>query len=112
MEKEKSEIAREQGKKEEEKRVSQQYRAFLEDQMIKEAEDTKDVDAHRKKESEKIWIKRDNDKKAQDDARAALMHEVDIGRREQALERAGRARAPRRTECQGIPIPTVVGSPC
>jgi len=51
--------------------------------MIKEAEDTKDVDEYRKKESEKIWIKRDNDKKAEDDARAKLMHEVDLGRREQ-----------------------------
>ena len=83
MEVEKADIAREQGKKEEEKRVSQQYRAFLEVQMIKEAEDTKDIDEHRKRESEKIWIKRDNDKKAQDDARATLMREVDLGRREQ-----------------------------
>jgi len=83
MEVEKADIAREQGKREEEKRVSQQYRAFLEAQMIKEAEDTKDIDEHRKRESEKIWIKRDNDKKAQDDARATLMREVDLGRKEQ-----------------------------
>ncbi|GMH59484.1 hypothetical protein TL16_g02837 [Triparma laevis f. inornata] len=83
MEKETSEIAAEMGKKEQEKLQSQKYRKFLEEQMIKEAEDTKDVDEHRKKESEKIWIKRDMDKKAQDDARAHLMNEVDLGRREQ-----------------------------
>mmetsp|Transcript_16652 Transcript_16652/g.31133 ORF Transcript_16652/g.31133 Transcript_16652/m.31133 type:complete len:479 (-) Transcript_16652:31-1467(-) len=83
MEKEQSEIRAELGKKEAEKQESQKYRKFLEEQMIKEAEDTKDIDEHRKKESEKIWIKRDMDKKAQDDARAHLMNEVDLGRREQ-----------------------------
>ena len=83
LEKEKAEIHGEWMKKENEKHQAQKYRKFLEEQMIKEAEDTRDVDEYRRKESEKIWIKRDNDKKAEDDARAKLMHEVDLGRKEQ-----------------------------
>lgn len=83
MEKERREIHGEWMKKQGEKEMAQKYRAFLEEQMVKEAEDTKDVDEYRRLESEKIWIKRDNDKKAQDDARSRLMHEVDIGRKEQ-----------------------------
>eukprot|EP00520_Triparma_pacifica_P007033 CAMPEP_0118653246 /NCGR_PEP_ID=MMETSP0785-20121206/11733_1 /TAXON_ID=91992 /ORGANISM="Bolidomonas pacifica, Strain CCMP 1866" /LENGTH=473 /DNA_ID=CAMNT_0006545785 /DNA_START=265 /DNA_END=1684 /DNA_ORIENTATION=+ len=83
IEKKKAEIHKEWMKKQNEKEQAQKYRKFLEEQMIKEAEDTKDVDEYRRKESEKIWIKRDNDKKAEDDARAKLMHEVDLGRKEQ-----------------------------
>ena len=83
LEKEQASIGEERQKKEREKSQALQYRKFLEEQMIKEAEDTKDVDEYRRKESEKIWIKRDNDKKAEDEARAKLMREVHAGRQEQ-----------------------------
>ena len=83
MEKEQSEIGRELAKKQGEKEQAQVYRKFLEAQMIKEAADTKDVDAYRETESNKIWLKRDAQQKAQDDARSQLMHEVDLGRKEQ-----------------------------
>ena len=69
LEKETQEIAGEQAKKDNEKAQAQQFKKFLEAQMIREAEDTKDVDAYRETESNKIWLKRDAQQKAQDDAR-------------------------------------------
>ena len=83
MEKEQSEVAGEKYKKEMEKDQAQKYRAFLEQQMIKEAVDNSGIEEYRRIESEKIWVKRDNDKKAEDDARAQLLKEVKEGREEQ-----------------------------
>jgi len=83
MEKESNEIAGERYKKDHEKEQAQKYRAFLEQQMIKEAVDNSGIEEYRRIESEKIWIKRDNDKKAEDDARAQLLSDVKAGREEQ-----------------------------
>ena len=83
LEKEQSEIGAEKAKKQGEKEQAQKYRAFLEEQMIKEACDNTGIEEYRRVESEKIWVKRDNDKKAQDDARSHLMKEVKEGRVEQ-----------------------------
>jgi hypothetical protein len=83
MEKERLEIKGEWEKKQGERQQSAQYKAFLEEQMHKELEDTREVDEYRRVESDKIWVKRDAAKQDEDDARTMLMHEVDIGRREQ-----------------------------
>jgi hypothetical protein len=83
LEKEGVEVAGEKAKKEAEIDMARKYRKFLDEQMIREAEDTGVLDGIRAAEAEKIWIKRDNNLKAQTDARDHLMNEVDKGRKEQ-----------------------------
>eukprot|EP01038_Epipyxis_sp_PR26KG_P009722 gene9722-13082_t len=63
------------------------YRKYLEEQMIKEAEDTAFVDEIRKREEEKVWKARDDALKAREDARNYLMQTVDQGRQEQIKAR-------------------------
>ena len=51
--------------------------------MVKEAEDNTGVEALRKEQEDKVWKKREEELRRQDDARAFLMSEVDAGRKEQ-----------------------------
>lgn len=65
------------------RRAAIQYRKYLEEQMIKEAEDTAFMDEVCKREEERVWKMRDDALQARDDARRALMQQVDEGRQEQ-----------------------------
>ena len=83
LRKEREQIEAEEFKKNADRQAALQYRKYLEEQMIKEAEDTAFVDEIRRREEEKVWKARDDALKARDDARAHLMHLVDEGRQEQ-----------------------------
>jgi hypothetical protein len=73
----------EEAKKLANRQAALKYKKFLEEQMIKEAEDTAFVDEVRRKEEEKVWKARDDALKARDDARKYLLQMVDEGRKEQ-----------------------------
>jgi hypothetical protein len=75
--------AAEEAKRNADRHAAMKYRRYLEEQMIKEAEDTAFVDEIRKREEEKVWKARDDALQARDDARQQLMREVDAGRQEQ-----------------------------
>ena len=62
---------------------AQKYRKYLEEQMVKEAEDTAFVDEINKREEEKVWKARDDALQARQDARDYLMKLVDEGRQVQ-----------------------------
>ena len=83
LRKEREQIEAEELKKNANRHAAMQYRKYLEEQMIKEAEDTAFVDEIRRQEEEKVWKARDDALKAREDARAHLMQLVDEGRQEQ-----------------------------
>lgn len=83
LRKEREQIEAEEAKRNANRQAALQYRAYLEEQMIKEAEDTAFVDEIRRREEEKVWKARDDALQARDDARAYLMKMVDEGRQEQ-----------------------------
>jgi hypothetical protein len=87
LRKESDQIAREEAKKHANREASLKYKKFLEEQMVKEAEDTAFLDEVRKREEEKVWKARDDALKARDDARNYLMQMVDEGRQEQIRHR-------------------------
>lgn len=73
----------EEAKRNANREAARKYKKYLEEQMIKEAEDTAFVDEVRKREEERVWKARDDALKAREDARAYLMQMVDDGRQEQ-----------------------------
>lgn len=75
--------AAEEAKRNADRNAAIKYRRYLEEQMVKEAEDTAFVDEIRKREEEKVWKARDDALQAREDARNQLMHMVDEGRQEQ-----------------------------
>lgn len=83
LRKESEQIAAEEAKKNANRAAAMKYRAYLEEQMIKEAEDTAFVDEIRRREEEKVWKARDDALQAREDARNYLMKMVDEGRQEQ-----------------------------
>lgn len=83
MRKEREQIAAEEAKKNAARNASLQFRKYLEEQMIKEAEDTAFVDEINKREEAKVWKARDDALQAREDARNHLMKLVDEGRQEQ-----------------------------
>ncbi len=83
LRKEAEAIAEEEAKRNANRQASLQFRKYLEEQMIKEAEDTAFVDEIRRQEEEKVWKARDEALQAREDARAQLMAMVDVGRQEQ-----------------------------
>jgi hypothetical protein len=66
------------------------YRKYLEEQMIKEKEDTAFMDEVCRREEERVWKARDDALQARQDARDMLMQLVDEGRQEQIRARAER----------------------
>jgi len=79
---------REQIEEEERKRqagadAAKQYRKYLEEMMVKEAEDTGFVDEINRREAEKVFKARDDALQAREDARNYLMKLVKEGRQEQ-----------------------------
>jgi hypothetical protein len=87
LRKESEQIATEEAKKHANREAALKYKKFLEEQMVKEAEDTAFLDEVRKREEEKVWKARDDALKARDDARNYLMQMVDEGRQEQIHHR-------------------------
>jgi hypothetical protein len=77
----------EEAKRNANRQASMQYRKYLEEQMVKAAEDTAFVDDVRKREEEKVWKLRDDALQARQDARDYLMREVDQGRQQQISEK-------------------------
>lgn len=75
--------AAEEAKRNADRLAAMKYRRYLEEQMVKEAEDTAFVDEIRKREEEKVWKARDDALQAREDARNNLMRMVDEGRQEQ-----------------------------
>ena len=80
---EREQIAAEDAKKEGQKQAALQYRKYLEELMVKEAEDNTELDAVRAAEEIKIWKARDKVLQDREDARKYLMQQVDQGRQEQ-----------------------------
>ena len=68
--------------------AAKQYRKYLEEMMVKEAEDNGFVDEINKQEAEKIWKARDDALQARQDARDYLMKLVHEGREEQIAYKA------------------------
>lgn len=83
LRKEREAIAEEEAKRQGQKEAAQLYRKYLEEMMIKDAEDNSGLDEVRKAEENKIWKARDDVLKAREDARKYLMKLVDEGRQEQ-----------------------------
>ncbi len=83
LRKEQEANAAEEAKRNANRHAAMQYRKYLEEQMVKEAEDTAFVDEVRKREEEKVWKLRDDALQARQDARDFLMRQVDEGRQEQ-----------------------------
>jgi hypothetical protein len=83
LRKEQEANAAEEAKRVANRQAAMQYRKYLEEQMIKEAEDTAMVDEIRRREEEKVWKARDDALQAREDARHYLMKLVDEGRQEQ-----------------------------
>lgn len=83
LRKEREAIEAEERKRMENRQAALQYRTYLQEQMVKEAEDTAFIDAIRRQEEEKVWKARDDALRARDEARQRLMVMVDEGRQEQ-----------------------------
>mmetsp|Transcript_15101 Transcript_15101/g.25173 ORF Transcript_15101/g.25173 Transcript_15101/m.25173 type:complete len:481 (-) Transcript_15101:324-1766(-) len=83
LRKEREAEAAEEAKRNAAKDGAVRFRRYLEEQMVKEAEDTAFVDEIRKREEERVWKARDDALQAREDARAHLMKMVDEGRQEQ-----------------------------
>lgn len=91
LSKERAQLAEEQGKRDQEKEITRKYQAFLQEQMAREAENEGVLEELRRKDEERVWLKRDAELKAQDDARAFLLQQVKAGRAQQMREGAERA---------------------
>lgn len=76
-------IAEEEGQKAAWAAAARQQRKYLEELMVKEAEDNSFVDEINKREAEKVWKARDDALQAREDARTYLMNLVRAGREEQ-----------------------------
>lgn len=87
IKREKLQIQKEDEKSQENKGAAQEYMNFLEEQMVKENEDTRAIDRIRDEKSAGIWSAREAEKKAKDDARSKLMADVEYSRKEQILEK-------------------------
>jgi hypothetical protein len=83
LRKEREAIALEEEKRNADRKAALQYRKYLDEQMVKEAEDSAFIDEVRKREEEKVWKAREEVLQAREDARAQLMKMVDEGRQEQ-----------------------------
>jgi hypothetical protein len=90
LRKEREQIAREEAKKNAAKNAAMEFRRYLEEQMVREAEDTAFVDEINKREEEKVWKARDDALKAREDARQQLMNHVNEGRQQQLKAKAER----------------------
>jgi hypothetical protein len=80
---EKRAMDQEKAKLDGQKEAALKYRAYLQEQMIKEAEDNSFMEEVCKKEEERVWKARDDLLAAREEARRRLMVEVDKGRQEQ-----------------------------
>ena len=87
LEVERARIKDEQDKQKAGADAAKQYRKYLEEMMVKEAEDNTFVDEI-KREEEKIWKARDDALQARQDARDYLMKLVHEGRQEQIAYKA------------------------
>ena len=85
---ERARIKEEQDKQKAGADAAKQYRKYLEEMMVKEAEDNGFVDEINKREEEKIWKARDDALQARQDARDYLMKLVQEGREEQIAYKA------------------------
>jgi len=83
LQKEREQLAAEKAKRESGRQAALMYKKYLEEQMVKEAEDNSWIDEVRKREEERVWKARDDALQAREDARAYLMKVVDEGRQEQ-----------------------------
>ena len=98
LEKERKEIDSENKQRQQHKGVSEEYRTFLQQQMIKDEKDTNKVESVRDEAMNNIWQRRDADMKAKNDARNKLMLEVNASRDEQIREKNRRAEEMKRNE--------------
>jgi len=85
--KEREAAALEDQKREMNKKASSEYRRYLEEQMVRDAEDTALVDKMRLMEEEKAWKARDDALRAREEARRNLMNVVDQERQQQIRAR-------------------------
>jgi hypothetical protein len=83
MERDNAGKAEEMQKREAEKMSMRNYRSFLQEQMIKEAQDQSALDEIRLKAENEIWDARDAELAAREEARRRLLEEVHEGRAEQ-----------------------------
>lgn len=83
LRKEREQNAAEEAKRQANRQAALQFRKYLEDLMVKEAEDTAFMDEVCKREEERVWKQRDDALQARQDARDTLMRMVDQGRQEQ-----------------------------
>lgn len=81
--KERAQQEAEEAKKNANRQAAREYKKYLELQMVRDAEDTANLDEMRKKEEEKVWKARDDAMAERKAARDHLMNMVDEGRQEQ-----------------------------
>ena len=85
LENERLQIKAEDDKRKAGAEAAKQYRKYLEQLMVKEAEDTSFVDEANQREFEKVQKARDDALQAREDARNHLMELVKAGRKEQII---------------------------
>lgn len=83
LRKERDAIQAEENKKKASRMAALQFKRYLEEQMVKEKEDSAAIDEIRRREEEKVWKQRDDALQQREDARNYLMKLVDQGRQEQ-----------------------------
>ena len=81
--KEREQQEAEEAKKNANRQAAKEYKKYLEEQMIRDAEDNANLDEMRKREEEKVWKARDDAMAEREAARNHLMRMVDEGRQEQ-----------------------------
>lgn len=86
--KEKEAQEAEEAKRNANRQAAKEYKRYLEEQMIRDAEDTAQLDDMRRREEEKVWKARDDALNARQAARDYLMKTVDEGRQEQIRTKA------------------------
>lgn len=87
LQKEREAAEAEEAKRNSARNAAAEFRRYLEEQMVKEAQNDAHVDAIRRAEEEKVWKARDDALEARRVARENLMRMVDEGRQEQIEHR-------------------------
>lgn len=99
---EKAAAEAEEAKRNENRRQAAVYKKYLEEQMIRDAEDTAYLDDMRKKEEEKVWKAREDALAARQQARDYLMKMVDEGRQEQIAHKKQQTIAEKEEEAKWV----------
>ena len=102
LRKEKNDMEREEEERQKNQGQAQEYRVFLQQQMVKDQQDTHQIENIRDRAMEDIWQRRDAEMEAKNTARDKLMLEVNASRDAQIREKNKVAEEMRRKEAAEV----------